>query len=156
MNKVTRGWILFFLFAAAFATLRAQQDNRYDAGMNLPFNAKAGDVNPQTGNITVGFTDVRLPGRAGMDFTFGRMWSLNQSNVFNMYSKDGTNRLNSQTIEKYNRLGTGFSANIPYIVTIRTRRGPPCPFSSTGASTNWTRPTSGPTTRTVPTSSATT
>ena len=33
--------------------LFAQSDSRYDAGLNLPFNQKAGDVNPQTGNLSL-------------------------------------------------------------------------------------------------------
>ena len=31
----------------------AAGDTRYDAGLNLPFNEKAGNVNPQTGNLTL-------------------------------------------------------------------------------------------------------
>src|SRR5512137_1119137 len=99
------------------AVMFGQQDTRYDAGLNLPFNEKAGDVNPQTGNITLSFTDVTLPGRAGHNFTFGRTWALNQSNVFAMKqnSADGTNLLTSETIEQYNHMGAGWNTNLPYI-----------------------------------------
>jgi|GEM_PF-2589150 len=94
----------------------SQEDSRYDADKNLPFNEKAGDVNPQTGSITIGVTDVALPGRAGFDFSFGRIWSLSQANVFNMYYKDGNNRLNSNTAARYNRMGIGWSTTLPYIM----------------------------------------
>ena len=56
------------LFLIIPSTAFAQSDTRYDSGLNLPFNEKAGDVNPQTGNITLGVTDLTLPGRAGMNF----------------------------------------------------------------------------------------
>ena len=104
--------VILIMVLSAFS----QTDSRYDADKNLPFNEKAGDVNPQTGNISLNFTDVNLPGRAGYNFTFGRIWSLNQSNVFNMYYKDGNNRLNSNTVEKYNKIGTGWSSTLPYIM----------------------------------------
>jgi len=105
--------ILIFCSWTAFS----QTDTRYDAGLNLPFNEKAGDVNPQTGNLTLGFTDVSLPGRAGYGFSFGRVWSLNRSNVYTMYQdpNDGSNRLGSQTIEMYNHMGVGWSSNLPYV-----------------------------------------
>jgi len=106
-------FLLLFLPVAAFS----QEDTRYDAGMNLPFNEKAGDVNPQTGNLTIGVTDVSLPGRAGYGFVFGRVWSLNRSNVYTMYwdLNADNNRLGSETIEKYNHLGAGWSSNLPYV-----------------------------------------
>jgi len=67
--------IMFFnLYPVLFAQ---QGDTRYDAGMNLPFNKQAGDVNPQTGNLTVSSQDVALAGRAGFNFSFGRIWALN-------------------------------------------------------------------------------
>jgi RHS repeat-associated protein len=95
----------------------AETDSRYDTGLNLPFNEKAGDVNPQTGNITLAYTDVTLPGRAGFHFTFGRIWALNQSNVFNMYwdPENQVNELDSNTVEKYNHLGIGWSSTMPYL-----------------------------------------
>ncbi|MBN2444683.1 MAG: RHS repeat protein, partial [Spirochaetales bacterium] len=110
---------IIILFVFLFTALCAfpQEDTRYDAGMNLPFNQKAGDVNPQTGNITISETDVSLPGRAGYNFSFGRIWSLNQSNIYNMYVLDGENRLNSNTIEQYNRMGAGWNTTLPYIMT---------------------------------------
>jgi len=108
---------ILLLVALFLAISLNAQDSRYDAGLNLPFNEKAGDVNPQTGNLTLGFTDVSLPGRAGFDFTFGRTWSLNQSNVFNMYQDgNGANKLSSNTVEKHYRMGVGWSNNIPYIM----------------------------------------
>jgi len=96
----------------------SQTDTRYDADKNLPFNEKAGDVNPQTGNLTLQYKDVNLPGRTGMDFSFTRIWSLNQSNVYHMYLDNVTyqNELSSDTIERVNRLGVGWSTNIPVIV----------------------------------------
>ncbi len=96
-----------------------QSDTRYDSGLNLPFNKKAGNVNPQTGNITLKYTDVALPGRAGMNFTFTRIWNLNQSNVYAMNKSvyDGSSYLTSDTIEKYNNMGIGWTANIPYVYT---------------------------------------
>ncbi len=108
----------FILLFLSFATVAfSQNDSRYDSGLNLPFNEKAGDVNPQTGNITLSFTDVALPGRAGMNFTFSRIWALNQSNVFAMErnSIDGSNYLSSETIEQYNHIGAGWSASLPYV-----------------------------------------
>lgn len=109
---------LIGLWAAVPAAL-ADGDTRYDSGLNLPFNEKAGDVNPQTGNISLSVADVELPGRGGLNFRFSRIWSLNQSNVFCMYRspRDGSNNLNSDTMEKYNRLGVGWSCNLPYIYT---------------------------------------
>jgi hypothetical protein len=85
--------------------------------MNLPFNEKAGEVNPQTGSITLSYTDVSLPGRAGLSFTFSRIWATNHSNVFamNRNTTDGSNYLSSDTIEKYNHLRAGWSASIPYV-----------------------------------------
>jgi hypothetical protein len=89
--------ILFFFFLLIFIFLPpaaySQQDTRYDAGLNLPFNEQAGDVNPQTGNPTLGVTDVSLPGRAGYGFSFGRVWSLNRSNVYTMYWDADTGEL---------------------------------------------------------------
>ncbi|HEX3047262.1 MAG TPA: hypothetical protein VHY08_21085, partial [Bacillota bacterium] len=95
----------------------AANDTRYDSGLNLPFNEKAGNVNPQSGNLTIEATDLELPGRGGFNFKFGRIWSLNQSNVFTMYRNpyDGSNQLNSETMERFNRMGVGWSRNIPYI-----------------------------------------
>jgi hypothetical protein len=113
MNKKMLSIILLLLSPLAFS----QQDTRYDAGLNLPFNEKAGDVNPQTGNITLNFTDVNLPGRAGYNFTFSRFYALNQSNVFAMGQDmvDGSNYSSSDTLEQFNRLGVGWSASLPYI-----------------------------------------
>lgn len=95
----------------------SQTDTRYDSDMNLPFNSKEGDVNPQTGGISVTYSDITLPGRADMKFTFSRIWTLNQSNLFNMYLDpvDYENRLDGNTLDKYNGLGVGWSSNIPYI-----------------------------------------
>ena len=108
--------ILALLIITPFAAF-SQSDSRYDSGLNLPFNQKAGDVNPQTGNLTLSFTDLALPGRAGLNFSFSRIWSLNQSNVFNMNqnSYDGLNYLSSDTIEQYNHMGVGWSTSLPYI-----------------------------------------
>ena len=95
----------------------AATDTRYDTGLNLPFNEKAGNVNPQTGNVGVQVTDLELPGRGGLNFRFSRFWNLNQSNAFTMYQSpdDGSNKLNSETMEGFNRLGVGWSTNLPYI-----------------------------------------
>ncbi|MBN2440955.1 MAG: RHS repeat-associated core domain-containing protein [Spirochaetales bacterium] len=115
--------IMYTIFIAGVLALmpgllHSQEDTRYDAGMNLPFNEKAGDVNPQTGNITLSFADVNLPGRGGMNFTFGRIWSLNQSNLFTMYCDPdtGENRLSSHTPEEQNHLGAGWNSTLPYIM----------------------------------------
>ena len=107
--------LLILLVLVVTIGLGFSQDSRYDAGLNLPFNEKLGDVNPQTGNITLSATDVSLPGRAGFNFTFGRTWSLNQSNVFNMYYDNGLNLLDSNTVEKYSKMGVGWNTSIPYI-----------------------------------------
>jgi hypothetical protein len=113
---VWQGLYVFLSFILLPATLSAQTDSRYDAGKNLPFNEKAGEVNPQTGNITLGATDFTLPGRAGMDFSFGRIWALNQSNVFSMYRNDlGVNGLSSRTIEAQNHMGVGWLTTLLYI-----------------------------------------
>lgn len=108
--------MIFLLLGNA---LSAQQDSRYDSDKNLPFNRKAGDVDPQTGNVTIQETDLTLPGRAGMDFSFGRIWKTNQSNVFAMSRDplDGNNRLTGRTIEEANHLGAGWSTNLPCILT---------------------------------------
>lgn len=116
MSRKIAATIILLLLAGS---LFAQQDSRYDAGKNLPFNRKAGDVDPQTGNVTHQVTDLSLPGRAGMDFSFGRIWKTNQSNVFAMSRNtvDGSNRLTSHTIEAMNHMGAGWSTNQPYILT---------------------------------------
>jgi hypothetical protein len=66
--KMAKQFILSILIFLSVTTVSAQNDTRYDTDLNLPFNAKAGDVNQQTGSITIGATDVNLPGRAGMNF----------------------------------------------------------------------------------------
>lgn len=111
-------YLTIFLIVLGTIGVYGQSDNRYDAEKNLPFNQKAGDVNPQTGTITIGAGDVSLPGRAGMNFSFGRSWNLNQSNVYHMYQdiNDGSNRLSTDTIERVNRMGIGWSTNLPYIM----------------------------------------
>ena len=117
MKKILLTSIVTLTILIIPVLLPAQTDSRYDPGFNLPFNRKAGDVNPQTGNISLTYTDVSLPGRAGMDFTFTRVWALNQSNVFAMGKNplDGLNHLTSDTIEQYNHMGVGWSTTIPYI-----------------------------------------
>src|SRR5690554_2000277 len=52
-----------------------------------------------------------------MSFQLSRFWNLNQANAFNMYcdAYDGSNKLSSETIEQYNRMGVGWSTNLPYI-----------------------------------------
>jgi YD repeat-containing protein len=105
-----------FLFLLS-APLFSQNDSRYDSGLNLPFNEKAGDLNPQTGSVTVQATDVSLPGRAGMDFSFGRVWTTAQSNVFAMSQDPVTNlnRLSTDTVESRTRLGAGWTSTVPMI-----------------------------------------
>ena len=119
MKETAKRLLIFIMFLGMALTAAGAQatDSRYDAGLNLPFNQKAGDVNPQSGNITLGYTDLALPGRAGLDFVFARSWSLNQSNVFAMgrNSFDRMNILTSDTIEAYNHLGVGWSSSLPYI-----------------------------------------
>ena len=113
-RKLITSFIFLLLCIPAFVF--TQTDTRYDAGKNLPFNEKAGEVNPQTGNITLSVTDLTLPGRAGMHFSFGRIWALNQSNVFSMYrNRQGVNGLSSHTIERQNNMGVGWSSTLPYI-----------------------------------------
>ena len=109
--------LIILLLSILPAVIYSQEDSRYDSGMNLPFNRKAGNVNPQTGNVSAQMTDIALPGRAGVNFTFSRMWSLNKSNAFNMYydADNKQNRLDSNTLDKYYRLGIGWSSNIPFI-----------------------------------------
>lgn len=116
MKKTAVVLIISVLFLLCSVTY-SQEDSRYDSGFNLPFNEKAGDVNPQTGNITVHSTDVLLPGRAGFDFEYGRIWSLNKSNVFHMYrDSEGRNRLGPAPVEKMNRMGSGWSSTLPRII----------------------------------------
>ena len=125
MNYAQKPLFAVLLLVVAALTAAAQAtDSRYDAGLNLPFNQKAGDVNPQSGNITLGYTDVSLTGRAGLNFVFARSWSLNQSNVFAMgrNSNDNMNFLTSDTIEAYNHLGVGWSSSLPYIFEDRSSR----------------------------------
>ncbi len=114
--------VLFLGIAQAF-TAFAQGDVRYNANMNLPFNEKAGDVNPQTGELTLSFTDLYLPGRGGMDFSFGRTRTISQSNVFNMSYINGQNVLDGETVEKENRIGSGWSSTLPYIMDVRDPYG---------------------------------
>jgi hypothetical protein len=40
------------------------------------------------------------------------------SGVFNMYEQEGYSKLNSHTAERYNRMGIGWTSNLPYIMTI--------------------------------------
>ena len=125
MKETTKRLLRIIVFLGMALTAAAQAtDSRYDAGLNLPFNQKAGDVNPQSGNITLGYTDVSLTGRAGLNFVFARSWSLNQSNVFAMgrNSNDNMNFLTSDTIEAYNHLGVGWSSSLPYIFEDRSSR----------------------------------
>jgi RHS repeat-associated protein len=114
VKKICLLIILLFVFGIGVS---AQTDTRYDSDMNLPFNQKAGNVNPQTGNVSVSGTDVSLPGRAGMNFSFGRMWNLNQSSVYNMFfdSVTGLDTLDNETISKLNNLGIGWSSTLPVI-----------------------------------------
>ena len=64
MNKTIKIIIAIVLILSPFPAF-SQADSRYDTGLNLPFNEKAGDVNPQTGNISINAADVSLPGRGG-------------------------------------------------------------------------------------------
>ncbi len=109
--------IILFSSVSLLAFGESPTDSRYNSDMNLPFNQKAGDVNPQTGDVTLNVTDLSLPGRAGFNFNFGRVWTSTQSNVFNMYQDrdNGQNRLDSSTVEVVNKLGAGWSSNLPYI-----------------------------------------
>src|SRR5690554_668426 len=124
-NKMRRILFKWRVKVGVFATLlaaclclagpvQAAEDTRYDVGMNLPFNPKAGNVNPQTGNVTLNFSDLELPGRGQMSFQLSRFWNLNQANAFNMYcdAYDGSNKLSSETIEQYNRMGVGWSTKL--------------------------------------------
>ncbi|MBN2440629.1 MAG: RHS repeat-associated core domain-containing protein [Spirochaetales bacterium] len=118
MNKIKISYTLLFLVLLLSPWYIAAQDagdTRYNSHMNLPFNAKEGDVNPQTGDISIRATDVALPGRGGYNFTFDRIWSLNRANVFNMYY-DGGNKLNSNTIDRQVRMGAGWSSSLPFIL----------------------------------------
>ena len=67
MMQISKKIELFITIIIIFfpIVLYSQQDSRYDSGLNLPFNQKAGNVNPQTGNVSVSVADVSLPGRAG-------------------------------------------------------------------------------------------
>ena len=109
---MTRNIIISIILILSAGMLSGQEDTRYDSDLNLPFNQKAGDVNPQTGGISLSAADVSLPGRAGMNFSFGRIWNLNQANVFNMYYDyyERTDRLDSQTPERLHHLGVGWSS----------------------------------------------
>ncbi|HAX38224.1 MAG TPA: hypothetical protein DD477_06145, partial [Spirochaetaceae bacterium] len=110
---------LIVLVTLAFSLpLAAQTDSRYNAGFNLPFNQQAGDVNPQTGDLTVAVNDVVLKGRAGFDFVFGRVWNLSQSNLFTMYCNphDGSNGLLNSALAAQSGLGAGWQSSLPVIV----------------------------------------
>jgi YD repeat-containing protein len=113
--------ILFYVLITLALSTHAQ-DTRYHADKNLPFNQKAGEVNPQTGEVTLSYTDVALPGRAGMNFTFGRTWSLSQSAAFHMvYDQDiGNNVISGDTLERQNKMGVGWSTNLPYVYEDKT------------------------------------
>lgn len=117
-NMKTKAMLILAIALALLPlpSLWAQGDTRYNTDMNLPFNAKAGEVNPQTGDISLQVTDLSLPGRGGYGFSFGRTWTLSQSNAFNMYFKDGANRLNSNTVERTSRLGAGWRSSLPVII----------------------------------------
>jgi hypothetical protein len=109
--------IIIAILLSVVSTLAFGQagDNRYHADKNLPFNQKAGEVNPQTGEVTLSFTDVALPGRAGMNFSFGRTWSLSRSGAFHMdYDQDiGNNIISGDTLERQNKMGVGWSTSLP-------------------------------------------
>jgi YD repeat-containing protein len=111
--------IIIAILLSVVSTLAFGQagDNRYHADKNLPFNQKAGEVNPQTGEVTLSFTDVALPGRAGMNFSFGRTWSLSRSGAFHMdYDQDiGNNIISGDTLERQNKMGVGWSTSLPYV-----------------------------------------
>ena len=55
-EKMMRLVIILTILSMTPFLLFGETDSRYDTGLNLPFNEKAGDVNPQTGNITLGIT----------------------------------------------------------------------------------------------------
>lgn len=120
-GKITmkRTLLILTLVFIAGINLFAQQDSRYDSDKNLPFNQKAGDVDPQTGNVTLQVSDLVLQGRAGMNFSFGRIWKTNQSNIYTMSrnSVTGSNQLTMDTIEAQHNMGVGWSSTLPYILT---------------------------------------
>ncbi|MBN2440628.1 MAG: RHS repeat-associated core domain-containing protein [Spirochaetales bacterium] len=118
MNKIKIYCILLLvvlLFTSWSIAAQDAGDTRYNSHMNLPFNAKEGDFNPQTGDIAVRAVDIALPGRGGYNFTFERIWSSGLANVFNMYFET-TNKLNSNTIDKQVHMGVGWTSSVPFIL----------------------------------------
>jgi hypothetical protein len=59
------------------------------------------------------------PSRAerGMNFSFGRTWSLSRSGAFHMdYDQDiGNNIISGDTLERQNKMGVGWSTSLPYV-----------------------------------------
>jgi hypothetical protein len=61
-----RAAIIVLILSLLSLYVYSQSDYRYDSGLNLPFNEKAGGVNTQTGNLTLSAQDVSLPGRVSI------------------------------------------------------------------------------------------
>ncbi|SHL05470.1 DUF6531 domain-containing protein, partial [Desulforamulus aeronauticus] len=75
-------------------------------------------VSPQTGDLTIKQTDVKLPGRNGLDLTISRIYQSNQSLLGDRrISGDGTTGYNDYSTYYLNRyaLGIGWSFGFPSV-----------------------------------------
>ena len=74
-------------------------------------------ISPETGNLTLKYTDISLPGRNGLDLTIKRLFQSNQSILGDRrLDEDGTG-YNDYSTYYYNRyaLGIGWSFGFPSV-----------------------------------------
>ncbi|WP_198306625.1 RHS repeat-associated core domain-containing protein [Dehalobacterium formicoaceticum] len=74
-------------------------------------------VSPQTGELTLRFDDIQLPGRNGLDLTIGRIYQSSQARTGKWDIspfEDQQNSFSSYFQERYN-LGTGWSFAFPSV-----------------------------------------
>lgn len=93
-------------------------DTRYNENMHTPQDVWGGTaVSPQTGSLSLSFTDFTLPGMNGMDFSVSRAYSSTLGNIYNMAVDDkGRSYVTPHTPGdwKYG-LGTGWTFSWPFI-----------------------------------------